>query len=169
MPPYPCLPVPTPWGIPQDAEKLLLQTLLWHYSGSLHPTRIWPWPLAKSTRASPQCRQIKSKKLGDFPPPQKIQVCCKSHNLVYCLTCKICGLQYVGQTKRTFHERLYEHFRDIRNKDHTKPLRRHFALLDHTPDTPTTPPLLPAVLHTSTSSSNWHVHEDWYETSGICF
>ena len=69
MPPYPCLPVPTPWGIPQDAEKLLLQTLLWHYSGSLHPTRIWPWPLAKSTRASPQCRQIKSKKLGgDFPP-----------------------------------------------------------------------------------------------------
>ena len=78
--------------------------------------------------------QIKSKKLRrNFPA--KFQVCCKSHNLVYCLTCKICGLQYVGQTKRTFHERLYEHFRDIQNKDPTKPLGRHFALPNHTPDT----------------------------------
>ena len=56
--------------------------------------------------------QIRSNKLGrNFP--SKHSVCCKSHNLVYCLTCNICGLQYVGQTKRTFHLRLYEHFRDI--------------------------------------------------------
>ena len=45
-----------------------------------------------------------------------------------------CGLQYVGQTKRTFHERLYEHFHDIQNKDLTKPLGWHFALPNHTPD-----------------------------------
>ena len=78
--------------------------------------------------------QIKSKRLKrNFPA--KSQVCCKSHNLVYCLTCTICGLQYVGQTKRTFHERLYEHFRVIQNKDLTKPLGRHFALPNHSPDT----------------------------------
>ena len=78
--------------------------------------------------------QIKSKRLKrNFPA--KSQVCCKSHNLVYCLTCTICGLQYVGQTKRTFHERLYEHFRDIQNKDLMKPLGRHFALPNHSPDT----------------------------------
>ena len=120
MPPYPILPVPTPWGIPQGVEKLLLQTLLWHHSGSLHPTRIWPWLLL---RAQEQARDVdKSKKLGQyFPPTPQIQVCSMSHNLVYCLTCKICGLQYVGQTKRTFHERLYKHFHDIRNKDLTKP------------------------------------------------
>ena len=49
-------------------------------------------------------------------------------------TCKICGLQYVGQTKRTFHERLYEHFRDILNKTPDKPLGRHFDLPSHSPD-----------------------------------
>ena len=76
--------------------------------------------------------QIKSKKLKrNFPA--KSQVCCKSHNLVYCLTCTICDLQYVGQTKRTFHERLYEHFRDIQNKDLTKPLWRHFLVTLLTP------------------------------------
>ena len=71
--------------------------------------------------------QIKSTKLGrNFP--SKRSVWCKSHNLVYCLTCNICGLQYVGQTKRTFHVRLYKHFRDIQNLDLTKPLGRHFTL-----------------------------------------
>ena len=67
MPPYPILPVPTPWGIPQGVEKLLLQTLLWHHSGSLHPTRIWLWLLAKSTRASPRRRQIEETRTI-FPP-----------------------------------------------------------------------------------------------------
>ena len=41
--------------------------------------------------------------------PAKKNICCKSHNIVYCLTCKICGLQYVGETKRTLQRRLYEH------------------------------------------------------------
>ena len=77
--------------------------------------------------------QIFSKKVGrKFSSKRK--VCCKSHNIVYCLTCKICGLQYVGQTKRTFHERLYEHFRDILNKTPDKPLGRHFDLPSHSPD-----------------------------------
>ena len=77
--------------------------------------------------------QIRSNKLGrNFP--SKHSVCCKSHNLVYCLTCNICGLQYVGQTKRTFHLRLYEHFRDIQKLDLSKPLGRHFTLPNHTPD-----------------------------------
>ena len=158
--------------------------------------------------------QIEKKMGWDFAI--KIQVCCKSHNLVYCLTCKICGQQYVGHTKRTFYERLYEHLRDIQNKDLTKPLG-HFALPDHTPDTTqvtshilafiTKPsntsaakemrlrielhgssdsrqvypvasmlwsnsldtPLIPAVIYTSKSSSNWHVHGDWYKTSGNIF
>ena len=77
--------------------------------------------------------QIRSNKLGrNFP--SKHSVCCKSHNLVYCLTCNICGLQYVGQTKRTFHLRLYEHFRDIQKLDLSKPLGRHSTLPNHTPD-----------------------------------
>ena len=194
-----------------------LRDLLVHSSIPLKPT------LRKKSKSKNVCHTAhykysvsidtsgltKSKELKKYFPT-KIQVCCKSHNLDYCLTCEICGLQYVGQTKHTFHERLYEHFRDIRNKDLTKPLQRHFALPDHTPDTTQVTshilafiiktsntsaakemrlrierewifrlqtslpsmlwtnsldtPLLPAVLHTSKSSLNWHVHEDWYKT-----
>ncbi len=41
------------------------------------------------------------------------KVDCKSNNLVYLLTCNVCGQQYVGETKRTLGERLSEHLRDI--------------------------------------------------------
>ena len=43
----------------------------------------------------------------------KYNVSCQSHNIVYCLTCRTCGLQYVGMTKRKFQERLREDFRNI--------------------------------------------------------
>lgn len=63
--------------------------------------------------------------------PAKHNVSCRSHNVVYCLTCLICKLQYVGQTKRTFHERLYEHQRNIRQRNVDEPLGRHFCLPGH--------------------------------------
>ena len=77
--------------------------------------------------------QIKSHTLKrNFPA--KHSICCKSHNLLYCITCNVCGLQYVGQTKCTFHVRLYEHFKDVQNKDSTKPRGRHFTLPNHSPN-----------------------------------
>ena len=36
-------------------------------------------------------------------------VTCKSSNVIYILTCKICGMQYVGQTQRELGKRLDEH------------------------------------------------------------
>ena len=39
----------------------------------------------------------------------KWNVTCKSSNLVYCITCKNCKKQYVGQTYRNFHLRMNEH------------------------------------------------------------
>ena len=62
----------------------------------------------------------------------KTNVTCRSHNIVYCLQCTTCGKQYVGQTKRTFRERLYEHFRNIRNANNDDPIGRHFTDLHHT-------------------------------------
>ena len=56
----------------------------------------------------------------------KKNVTCKSHNVVYCLQCQTCGKQYVGQTKRTIHERLREHFRNVRNGTLDDPIGRHF-------------------------------------------
>ena len=64
----------------------------------------------------------------------KTNICCKSSNVVYCLECKVCGKQYVGQTKRTFHERVREHFRNIRKGLQKEPLGRHFNLKDHKND-----------------------------------
>lgn len=64
----------------------------------------------------------------------KMNVCCQSSNLVYCLQCKICGKQYVGETKRTFHERAREHFRNIRKGILKEPLGRHFNDMDHNND-----------------------------------
>ncbi len=46
----------------------------------------------------------------------KHHVSCESSNLIYLITCKTCGMQYVGQTKRTPGERSREHFRDIQKK-----------------------------------------------------
>ena len=61
----------------------------------------------------------------------KINICCQSSNVVYCLQCKVCNKQYVGETKRTFHERVREHFRNIRKGISKEPLGRHFNLPGH--------------------------------------
>ena len=39
----------------------------------------------------------------------KKNITCRSSNLVYCITCKKCDKQYVGQTKRTILERFQGH------------------------------------------------------------
>ena len=45
--------------------------------------------------------------------PIKQNITCRSSNLVYCISCKTCGKQYVGQTKRTILERFQGHFNKI--------------------------------------------------------
>ena len=40
---------------------------------------------------------------------------CNSKGVVYVTTCNKCGIQYVGQTKRTFKERMKEHLQSIQN------------------------------------------------------
>ena len=61
----------------------------------------------------------------------KYNVTCQSLNIVYRLTCKTCGLQYVGMTKRKLQERLQEHFRNIRNANVRDHSGKHFALPGH--------------------------------------
>ena len=43
----------------------------------------------------------------------KTNITCNSSNLIYCLTCTKCNLQYVGQTKRTIMKRFQGHFYNI--------------------------------------------------------
>ena len=43
----------------------------------------------------------------------KTNVTCRSSNLIYCITCKRCSKQYVGQTLRMLRERLSTHITNI--------------------------------------------------------
>ena len=36
-------------------------------------------------------------------------------NLIYIINCSECGLQYIGETKRPLRQRMYEHFKSVRN------------------------------------------------------
>jgi len=56
-------------------------------------------------------------------------VTCKSNNLIYCITCKICKKQYVGQTKRTLMERFQNHFYNVKKGIHQ--IGRHFTSINH--------------------------------------
>ena len=47
----------------------------------------------------------------------RYNVCCSSSNLIYCITCKRCGIQYVGQTKCELKVRFSSHFLKISKND----------------------------------------------------
>ena len=56
----------------------------------------------------------------------RFYVSCSSSNLIYCITCKRCGIQYVGQTKRALKMRLSEHFLKVTNNDPESEIGGHF-------------------------------------------
>ena len=56
---------------------------------------------------------------------------CKTSFVIYLITCKVCGIQYVGQTRQSLHKRLNGHRTSIlRNKLNTY-LCRHFNSPGH--------------------------------------
>ena len=58
-------------------------------------------------------------------------ISCRSSNLIYCITCKKCNKQYVGQTMLRLKDRFIHHFRDIDQNDKDKTVSRHFNLPNH--------------------------------------
>ena len=52
-------------------------------------------------------------------------VTCKSHNVIYCITCTKCGIQYVGQTKRRLMDRFRGRYYNVSKG--TKQKGRHFT------------------------------------------
>ena len=61
----------------------------------------------------------------------KSRVDCKSGNLIYCITCKTCKLQYVGQTKRRLMDRFQGHFYNVNSKNLKDTVGKHFNLTNH--------------------------------------
>jgi hypothetical protein len=58
-------------------------------------------------------------------------ISCRSSNLIYCITCKVCGIQYVGQTLLRVKDRFVHHFSDIFKADAQKTVGRHFSQTGH--------------------------------------
>ena len=60
-----------------------------------------------------------------------VKLSSRSLNLIYAITCKRCGLQYVGQTLRRIRESTYEHFKDTEKCLQDKPVAQHFSQRSH--------------------------------------
>ena len=60
---------------------------------------------------------------------------CQSTNLIYCITCTLCGAQYVGQTKNRVSTRWNNHASTIRTKKDL-PLPNHMSLHNRSVDPP---------------------------------
>ena len=61
----------------------------------------------------------------------RTNVDCTSNNLVYCISCKTCGKQYVGQTMNTVKKRFQGHFYLIKHKKEDHEVSRHFNQKSH--------------------------------------
>ncbi len=61
----------------------------------------------------------------------KKNVTCKSSNLIYCIECTRCGLQYVGQTMNKLMMRFQAHWQTIDNKLIKYDVAKHFTEGEH--------------------------------------
>jgi len=77
----------------------------------------------KNFKSSITQEKFKKKQIGD----------CETRNIIYMVSCSLCRKQYIGQTKRPFRNRMYEHMRYIlQNND--EPTGRHYNLPEHNLD-----------------------------------
>ena len=51
---------------------------------------------------------------------------CKTENVVYLISCKICNFQYIGETKNSIQKRFSGHKSSIRKGDSNQLIHRHF-------------------------------------------
>ena len=58
-------------------------------------------------------------------------ISCQSSNLIYCMSCRTCEKQYVGQTKRKLYLRFQGHFYNIKVKKQSDAIGMHFSQADH--------------------------------------
>ena len=81
-------------------------------------------------------RKLVHSSLTDPPCPSGSRTCntckriskgrCTDKNVVYQLTCKLCGASYVGESKRPLRLRYNEHFRCAVNETRLTPIGDHF-------------------------------------------
>ena len=57
---------------------------------------------------------------------ETMRVLCKSSDLIYCITCNICNLQYIGHTKCRLMDQFQGHFCNINSKNQKDAIGHHF-------------------------------------------
>ncbi|XP_041472561.1 uncharacterized protein LOC121421826 [Lytechinus variegatus] len=61
----------------------------------------------------------------------KGNITCTTTNVVYLITCRVCRVQYVGETKTTLKKRFYGHRSTVNTAKLDTPVGRHFNLPNH--------------------------------------
>ena len=62
----------------------------------------------------------------DFGVVRNEYLTCQAENVIYVITCKNCGVQYVGETKRTLRTRINEHLNSIQKNKLGSYMVQHF-------------------------------------------
>ena len=119
-----------PWGTPDVTGRSL---------------ELWPWTLTAKSHESPgnyPCGAPKCKtclilmvtdEFSSHVFKVKFRASCKSSNVIYLITCRRCGLQYVGETGQPLHLRVNGHRHDITHrKTDESPVAKHFNSGIHT-------------------------------------
>jgi len=95
----------------------------------------------------------------------KHNITCNSNNLIYCITCKHCSGQYVGQTKNAIKERFKCHFYSITQPDKSNTaVGRHFSATDHNGLSNVTIHVLEFILSPSESPASQRTRDDLERT-----
>ena len=58
-------------------------------------------------------------------------ITCTTSNIIYLISCQVCNVQYVGETKNTLKKRIYGHRSTIKTGKMDTPVGHHFNLPDH--------------------------------------
>ena len=56
---------------------------------------------------------------------------CKSENIIYMIYCKICNIQYIGETKQRLQRRFSNHKTNINGKKSGQVVHKHFEESGH--------------------------------------
>ena len=77
-----------------------------------------------------ETKQVKSEVTGEnFPINYPSN--CQTSNLIYCIVCLKCKVNYIGETSKTLDQRFRQHLGYVNNKKLNEPTGYHFNLPNH--------------------------------------
>ncbi len=94
---------------------------------NMHPCKTpWNCRFCPKKQHRGKFQSSKTKRKYKSPP-----YTCNTRNVVYLITCNKCKIQYVGETYRSFKERMTEHERYVRRKVYSQATGIHFNTRGH--------------------------------------